>query len=97
MKNQENLLIASLVQAMLGSISSNFRAVSIELTTDSVTLNFWLEHEDSEDREEIRDIALEFESLQSGPINLRVSTSVNQDAFTEVHLPGRIVYMRKES
>jgi hypothetical protein len=97
MKDQENIQIASLVQAMLGAISPNFRAVSLELTDDSMILNFLLEHDDPEDREEIDDVVLKFEALQPTRINLRVSTTVSQKPFTELQLLRRIVYMRKES
>lgn len=93
---RENVLLANMVEAMLGAISPNFRVVSFELSNDDIRLYFLLEHENQEDREEIDDIVAKFEGLQPMRVNLRVSTDVSLGPLTDVQLSGRIVYMRRE-
>lgn len=57
-----NKIVVALVQALLGSISENFRAVSIDFS-QGVRVRFFLFEDLAEDREEIDDIITEFDSL----------------------------------
>jgi hypothetical protein len=93
---EENMHVLSLVQAMLGAITPNFRAVWLVCNPIGVRLHFLLEHESSEDREEIDDILFEFVALQSSGIDAEVLVNVDMRPWVEMELTGRMVYMRKE-
>jgi|tagenome__1003787_1003787.scaffolds.fasta_scaffold19380093_2 hypothetical protein len=93
---RENAQVLNLVQAMLGGVSPNMRAASLECWPEGVRLHFLLEREDEGDRQEIEDIAFEFEALQDRGINLEVSVVVSPERSAIGKLPGRRVYGRKE-
>jgi hypothetical protein len=97
MLDNENGQVLSLVQAMLGAISPNFRTVTIEVGAKTV-LHYLLERDDATDREEIEDIEFEFAALQTEPLEMDVSSVVvvSCEPYTSVRLPGRMVYMRRE-
>ena len=91
--------IVNLTQAMLGSITPNFRAVSIELTPAAVNLYFLLERDSEADREEIEDIVFEYTALEVGFSDSReVIESVVVSAEEAPMLPmrGFHVFRRKE-
>jgi hypothetical protein len=96
-KHEENTQVLNLVQAMLGSITPNFRVVSLECNPNAVRLYFLLEHESSEDREEIDEIIFEFEALQSSRIDVELVVCVDTRALDELEILGRMVYARKET
>jgi hypothetical protein len=94
---EENLQVLNLVQAMVGAITPNFRRVTLELTSHkTVCLRFVLEQDDPDDREEVDDIAFEFEALQTQGIELEVKVIVDTRPIHEIELLGRIVFGRKE-
>jgi hypothetical protein len=94
---EENLQVLNLVQAMIGAITPNIRRVTLELTSrESACLRFLLARDDPGDREELEDIAFEFEALQSHRIELDVKVIVDTRPVQEINLPGRIVFGRKE-
>jgi hypothetical protein len=93
----ENLQVLALVQATLGCISPNFQAVSLETPPTGVRLHFVLEAESSEDREEIEEIAFEFEAMQERTIKIEIELAVDSRPLHELNVPGRKVYLRKES
>lgn len=64
--NDQNKVTVMLVQALWGAISTNFRSVALALTEPVWQLLFVLERESAVDREEIEDIAGEFDALLSG-------------------------------
>ncbi len=91
--------VVNLVNAMLGSISPNFRAVSMEVTPTAVNLHFLLERDSKEDREEIDDIAFEYEVLEmSFPDSRKVVVCVVASANDApmLAMPGHRVFGRKE-
>lgn len=92
---EENQQVLNLVQAMLGAISSNFRAVSIRCN-EIIELTFLLEKDIPQDREEIEDIEFEFLALQ--PRLRQTSTHIvaTSDPVNQIQLPGRLVYLRRE-
>ena len=96
MDQADNHQVANIVQAMLGSISWNFRAVSLVSDEASAVLYFVLEQDHPEDREEIADIVFEFEALQTSNIDVNVVIAVSSGPMT-LDTPGRLVYLRKES
>ena len=93
----ENKVALDLVQAMLGAISPNVRAVSYECIAQKVIVYFVFEHESIEDRQEAHDIIFEFEALQQGPIDIEYYVSVSAERFQEgASYKGRPIYLRKE-
>ena len=94
----ENTQVLYLVQAMVGSISANFRWVTLKMAEPRhVQLQIVLEKEDVDDREEIEEIILKFEALQDTLINLSVDIMIDDRSVDALHLEGRFVYGRKDS
>jgi hypothetical protein len=93
----ENLQVLHLVQAMLGRITPDFRAISLVCKDGAVVLHFILEQDRAESRDEVEDIVFEFEALQQSNIAVTVTLSVKSGQLEEVDAPGRVVYLRRES
>lgn len=90
----ENNYILSLIQAMLGAISNNFRAVWITVEGEKLNICFLLYTENNEDREEIEDIIFEFEALQGKIIDITSNIIINDKTW----LPpenARMVFLKK--
>lgn len=85
-----------LVQAMLGAVSPNFRMVAIAHDGHRWKLMFVLEEDRVEDRQEIEDIAVEFEALQEKPIAYEVTVSVVTRQIEWPPQSVRVVYRRRE-
>ena len=96
-REEENRLVLDLVQAMIGAISDTFRRVTIEVGKERVLLRFLLEREDDIAREEIDDIAFEFEALQERDLNTEVVVMVDARPMADLALPGRVVFGRREA
>ena len=64
--NDQNKITVMLMQALGGAVSQNFRMVAIGFTDPVLQLLFVLADESAEDREEIEDVAGEFDSLLLG-------------------------------
>ncbi len=93
----ENLQVINLVQAMIGAITPNLRRATLELASSgAIWLRFVLERDDQTDREELNDIAFEFEALQARRIELHVEIIIDARPIEELNLPGRTVFGRKE-
>jgi hypothetical protein len=86
-----------LTQALLGSISSNFRAVSIELPGPAVVVTIVLESHDDEDLEEIEDVQTLLEAM-SGRRDLKFDVHISNEKL--ICLPPTeskmLVYRRRE-
>lgn len=92
----ENYQVVSLVQAMLGSITTNMRVISLKCYKEKhILLHFILEYDTAEDREEIEDIAAELEALQDSFIQLDLSVQVDSRKLSALEIPGRRVYVRR--
>ena len=87
----ENYQVLSAVQALGGAITPNMIAISLQCVGAEVHLHFYLEHEFPADREEIDDVATEFESLQFTNIPMRIHVNVGGGQFA-----GRLIYRRYE-
>ncbi len=94
----ENKVALDLVQAMLGAISPNVRAVSYECIAQKVIVYFVFKRDSTEDRDEAEDITFEFEALQQGPIDIEHQVTVSAQPFQggAASLKGRLIYLRKE-
>jgi hypothetical protein len=88
--------LAHLVQALLGSISSNFRMVA--LSHDGVLwhLIFVIELDNNEDREEIEDIGFEFSALQDTNVDYIIDLIVSGDPIPWPEESVRVVFRRRE-
>jgi len=60
-------------------------------------LHFLLEKDNEEDREEIEDIEFEFLALQDRLVTVTTEIVVSNKPLTENQLPGRGVFLRRES
>ncbi len=94
---RENGLVLSLVEAMLGGISSNFRRVGLKVENDIVKLQFILAEESALDREEIEEWLFVLESLQSGPIEIDAEVRIHAGDLQDLDLSTRAVFARRES
>jgi len=70
-----NKIIIALVQALLGAISQNFRAVLIDFSR-GVDVRFFLVEDLAEDREEIDDVITEFDSLVMGVESVSITYGI---------------------
>lgn len=91
-----NALVLDLAQALIGAVTPNFRAVYLHAKEDSIELFFVLEHDDPVDKEEIEDIEFEFEALVGRLIDVDLFVLIDRRPLSEMNLPGRIVYARRE-
>lgn len=91
----ENVYVVNLVRAMLGAVSPNWRAVSVEATEHGPRLHFLLERDDEADREEISDVEFEFHALcMDEDVQLSILVSPSEAAVLD--LPGLRVFLRRE-
>ena len=67
--NRRNKIIVMLVQALWGAISGNFRMVALEFGESTLQVLVVLDSDSASDREEIEDIAAEFDALLLGLTN----------------------------
>jgi hypothetical protein len=86
-----------LVQALLGAVSENFRMVCLSHDGASWRLIFVLHEDNAEDREEIADVACEFEALQDSPTEYLVEVIVTSQQLEWPVAPVRVVYRRREN
>jgi len=93
---RENRWVLDLVQAMVGAVSSNVRRVGIQLDNEGIRIQFILERDTEEDREEIEDILFEFEALQNGPVAVEASVLIHAGDLQAIALYPRVVYGRRE-
>jgi len=98
MKNNDlvNNMVLSLVQALCGAISPNFRMVTLCLDGETWLITFFIEFDNADDREEIVDVVAEFEALQSAMIRLNFSVIVSTEDLIWPEFPARVVFRRKE-
>ena len=95
--DQENEAVLALIQAMIGAISTNFRRVSLSIAEDAIQLQFVLCTESPEDRAEISDVELVFESLFSRPIDVSLEIVIDTKPLSEIPALQRVVFARKSS
>jgi hypothetical protein len=94
--SSQNLQLINLVQAMLGSISGNFRAVFLDCQERRAMITFVLERDTAEDREEIEDILFEFEALQETGVEIDKNIIIGLQPIGELKNAGHLVFSRKE-
>jgi hypothetical protein len=92
-----NLQTVHVTQALLGSISPNYRMITMDHDGREWVFSFVLDHEDAEDREEIDDFALEWEILQGRPTPCRIVVLIETGVLAWPSPPTRVVYRRRET
>lgn len=92
----ENFQVLSLIQAMLGAVSNNMRAVSLRCDGKIVHLYFLLAGESAEDRKEIEDIVAEWEALQETNVPVQVHVMVSNAPFETIAWVGRQVFLQRQ-
>lgn len=97
---EENMLEVFLVQSMVGAITPNFRRITLLAEAPELVVEFVLEHENAEDREEIADIVAELDCLLGDfprrDLTVRAETTVGAGPLAPLKAGVRFVYGRKE-
>jgi len=97
---EENMITVMLLQALVGAVSANIRMITLSLEAPVWKLQFVLESESTEDREEIEDIAGEFDglllALDRRELRFEVETLVSTERLGCPEPPARVVFKRKE-
>jgi hypothetical protein len=91
-----NQCTLALMQALLGAVSPNFRMVTLANDGGVWKLQFVLQSESGADREEIEDVASEFEALQGSVVRYEVDITITADPIAWPPPPTRVVYRRRE-
>lgn len=91
--DRENRILLSAVQALLRLISEEVIAVSVQVSSDSVVLHFWVVQHSAAVAEDIDDGLFELEALLFGS-GLVVSTQVHL-ADPPSGWPGSMIYWKK--
>ncbi|MFV2104649.1 hypothetical protein [Micromonospora sp. LOL_024] len=94
---RENRLVLNVVQAALGLISREMRAISVRLDSDRITLYVAVYERSAQVGEDVNDLVFELEALQDGPIAIE---SLIYMGAPDVDWPGnsaRRVYLAKEA
>jgi hypothetical protein len=99
--NDQNKVTVMLVQSLWGAISPNFRMVALALAEPIWQLLFVLENECAADREEIEDVAGEFDALllglNSGSVKFDVRIVVSVEPLPALDPSSwRVVFRRRE-
>lgn len=89
--------VLHLGQALLGTVTSNFRKVELQYDRGKWILFFVLERDDSSDREEIADLALEWVGLHTHPLEFEVDIIVSNERMKRTAGPHWTVFLRKEA
>jgi hypothetical protein len=86
----------NLIQASIGAISDNFRAISISTNIDKPLIKFHLMVHNSEDLEEIEEILVEFEALQTRPIEVLKEIIFGNELINIDQSKEIVIFRRRE-
>ncbi len=92
----ENLVVLQVIQALLGLISKNMKAISVRVLDSRIILYFALEGKLEDDDEEIQDIMFELDAIFGGSVQVDVEIYIG---LAGLDWPGRScrpVYWAKE-
>ncbi|WP_245670150.1 hypothetical protein [Micromonospora mirobrigensis] len=93
---RENRLVLDVVQAALGLISREMRAISVELRLDRVILHVAVHERNAQVEEDVEDLVFELAALQDGQIEIESSVFVGEPNSGWPGSSGRRVYVAKE-
>lgn len=91
-----NARVLDMVQALCGSVSPNFRRVTLSNDAGVWKVQIVLEQECEEDREEIEEIASAFDALQSTNTPRDFEVKVIDVPLRLPEPPTRVVFCRRE-
>jgi hypothetical protein len=91
-----NDCVLAIVQSLLGAISPNFRMVALSAHEDTWIIRFVLEKDSTKDREEIEDIASEFEANHDSPVLYKIETIITPATLDWPAPPTRVIFRRRE-
>ena len=92
-----NARVLDLVQALWGSVSANFRMVTLTHDSAEWVVRIVLEKEDEDDREEIDEIVSSFDALQSTNVPRRIEVVIDAMPLAWPLPPERVVFCRREA
>lgn len=92
---RENVLVLQTVQALIGLISSNMQAISIQLEDERVIVHFAVRRITSELEEDIDDIIFELDALIPGWMTAEAQVYVGKPDSNWIGRNFRKVYMEK--
>ncbi|MEV6844711.1 hypothetical protein [Actinoplanes sp. NPDC051411] len=85
-----------LVQAALGLVSQEMRAISFQLNADRVDLYIAVRERGQHVDEDVEDLVFELEALQDGPVDIEPHIFVGSPGPDWPGNSGRRVYLAKE-
>lgn len=99
--NEKNKVVVMLIQALWGAISPNFRMIALSFAEPVWQLLFVLECDIAEDRQEIEDVAGEFDALLlglgGGTLKYEIKTVVSTEPLSILDPSSwQIVFRRRE-
>lgn len=94
---RENRLVLDVVQAALGLISREVRAISVELDANRIILHVAVYEHSAQVEEDVEDLLFELDALQNGSIAIKSSIFVGAPNADWPGNSGRRVYAAKEA
>jgi hypothetical protein len=94
---RENMLVLDALQASLGLISADMRAVSVQLDPDKVVLHFAMRERNCDVDEDIEDMVFELDALREGSTRIEASVYVGAPDQSWPGRAGRLLYLAKET
>ena len=94
---RENRLALDVVQAALGLISQEIKAISFNLNPDRITLYIAVRERSQHVDEDVEDLVFELEALQDGPVTIESHIFVGSPGPEWPGNSGRRVYLAKEA
>lgn len=93
---RENNLVLDVVQAALGLISREMRAISFDQDSERINLYVAVHEHNPQVDEDIEDLVFELEALQEGPVVIEPHVFVGSPGREWPGNSGRRVYVAKE-
>ncbi|WP_030443539.1 hypothetical protein [Actinoplanes subtropicus] len=93
---RENRVVLDVVQAALGLISHEMRAISVRAEPDRITLYVAVHERSAQVEEDVDDLVFELHALQDKLIDIEASVHVGEPGAAWPGSLGRGVYRAKE-
>ncbi|MEU8661149.1 hypothetical protein [Actinoplanes philippinensis] len=90
-------MVLDVVQAALGLISPEMRAISFELSSDRISLYIAVRERNQHVDEDVEDLVFDLEALQDGPVAVEPHIFVGPPGPEWPGNSGRRVYLAKEA
>lgn len=93
---RENQVVLDVVQAALGLISREIRAIAVRAEQDRIHLYVLVHERSTQVAEDIEDLIFELEALQEGPVAIEASVHEDESGAPWPGSRARRVYRAKE-